>query len=64
VQQWCCWALITGQNAPLGVTAYGSYIYWTNLEGGTINRARLDGADPQTLITDTGANPTGVAVSP
>jgi virginiamycin B lyase len=48
---------ITGANSPVGVTAAGRYLYWTN-HTGTIGRARLDGTDVNEKFIKT-AQPNG-----
>ena len=38
--------VVTGQSGPLGIAVDASHLYWTH-EGGPINRANLDGSNPQ-----------------
>ena len=54
--------LASNQWHPDGIAVDASHIYWANSQGGTINRANLDGTSPTVVVSNT-SQPGGVAVA-
>lgn len=55
-------SFIAGANSPFDVVVDGAFIYWTNLNGGTIGRANLDGTGVNQSFITGASSPVGLAV--